>query len=75
LVRCWFYEFCTRACSCLTELFNVILATPPEKKIQANLKLNRSSPIMSSKIHTRYIVMVTLEEVPEDACKAFLGHL
>jgi hypothetical protein len=44
-VRCWFYEFCTRLCSCLTEFlaWKHILATPPGKKVSANLMLNWSS--------------------------------
>jgi hypothetical protein len=41
---------------------------------QANLKPNQSFPMMSSEIHLEEIDMVTLEEVLEDARKAFDEH-
>jgi hypothetical protein len=41
---------------------------------QAIIKPKQSFPMMSSKIHLEDIAMVTLEEVPEDARKAFEEH-
>jgi isocitrate/isopropylmalate dehydrogenase len=41
---------------------------------RANLKPIQSFPMLGSKIHLEEIDMVTLEEVPEDACKAFEEH-
>jgi hypothetical protein len=41
---------------------------------QANLKLNQSFPVMSYEVHLEDIAMVTLEEVQEDARKAFEQH-
>jgi hypothetical protein len=41
---------------------------------QANLKVYQSFPLMSFEIHLEGIAMVTLEEVPKDAHKAFEEH-
>jgi hypothetical protein len=41
---------------------------------RANLKPIQSFPMLGSKIHLEEIDMVTLEEVPEDARKAFEEH-
>jgi hypothetical protein len=49
------------------------LATPLEKILSVN-QLNLSSSDMSSDIDPKNVIMVTLEEIKEEQCKAFEAH-
>jgi hypothetical protein len=48
--------------------------TSLRKVLQATSQLDQSSPPVSSEIHPKNIIMVTLEEVPEDTRKVFASH-
>jgi hypothetical protein len=49
------------------------LVTPPGKILLVN-QLNLSSSYKSSKIDLKNVIMVTLEEIPEEQRKAFEVH-
>jgi hypothetical protein len=49
------------------------LVTPLGKIVSIN-QLNLSSSAMSTEIDSKNVIMVTLEEIPEQQCKAFEAH-